>query len=104
MEDGHQAISKKNGLNCNEIEILLDDYLSGEVDAADRHRIDTHLNCCESCRSLVKDCEMISSLARTLPDLPLPAGMGRRLRQRLQEETGFSFDFPELKLLTSKAE
>lgn len=78
-------------LDCSQIELLLDDYVDGEIDPALRVQFEHHLGCCDACNTLVCDCQRLVEVARTLANQPVPAAVSRRLRQRLAEETGYAF-------------
>ena len=75
-------------LHCQEIEQRLDDYLEGELPAKEMLQVEAHLQRCSECCSLVNDLREIISIAATLADQPVPAGVSQRLRARLQQETG----------------
>ncbi len=97
--DGKLDVSKTM-LSCNEVELLLDDYLDNDTTPAQRVKLDAHLSSCEHCRSLIKDCELIIVLAKSLAERPVPEGVSRRLRQKLEEETGCHFPCNDIRILT----
>jgi anti-sigma factor RsiW len=88
MADGHSSCLGGKMLSCCEVEFLLDDYIDGEIDPILRERFDRHLAHCELCSCLVHECQHIVEVARTLANQPVPASVSRRLRERLEEETG----------------
>jgi anti-sigma factor RsiW len=75
---------------CSEIELLVDDYVDGELSSLEAKRYERHLEQCDACRELVSDCLLIVKTARTLAERPVPPAVSHRLRQRLQHELGLS--------------
>jgi predicted anti-sigma-YlaC factor YlaD len=43
------------GSACENYEVLLEDYLSGELDGSERVRVENHLASCNACRSAMDD-------------------------------------------------
>ncbi|MBN8584080.1 MAG: zf-HC2 domain-containing protein [Ignavibacteria bacterium] len=41
--------------NCEEIELLVDDYLEGMISNEDRKQMEEHLKCCPACRKYLED-------------------------------------------------
>lgn len=76
-------------LSCEDVEVLIDCYVDGEMLPGLKERFDVHLAECDQCSCLVSDCKYIVSLARTLGDTPVPPEVSSRLRQTLREQVGF---------------
>ncbi|MCB0324368.1 MAG: zf-HC2 domain-containing protein [Bdellovibrionales bacterium] len=82
-------------LSCNEAELLLDEYLDDELSELDRRRFERHLETCDECAALVRDCRHIVETAKLLVDRPVPPAVSQRLRARLQEELGVTVAAPK---------
>ncbi len=104
MGDGCTPISGEQMLSCSEVELLLDDYIDGELDEKIRSRVDKHLAGCDSCAALVLDCRRLIEVARTLANEPVPASVSRRLRERLAQETGCAFGGAGLRVVQKNLE
>ena len=104
MDDAQKPESEHDLLSCCEVELMLDSYLDGEMDPVLYARFEDHLQACEPCSGIVRETQSIVAVAKTLAQQPIPTGVSRRLRQRLEEETGFHFFCPDLRILESKTE
>jgi len=61
-------------MKCNDIELLLIDYLDNELDNSIREQVDNHLKTCEACSTEVKQLQLIQdNIATTEMQQPGPA-------------------------------
>lgn len=72
-------------MTCRELAILLIDYVSGELSAEHRERLDHHLKLCPPCVTYVKTYTLTIELTRQLPDAPLPPQLVAKLKIMLSE-------------------
>ena len=70
-------------MNCKELEALLDPYLDGELDAAQRSSVDQHLEGCADCRHRLDD---LRALHKALQSPALRFQASDTLKQRLRGE------------------
>jgi anti-sigma factor RsiW len=75
-------------ITCREIAELLIDFISGDLPAEHRERIERHLRCCPPCVAYVQSYQLTIKLTRQLPCEPLPPELDRRLRAVLEEIRG----------------
>src|SRR5262245_10246117 len=71
--------SRNDGMNCEDVQGLLDAYVDGELSARDRAAVGGHVESCESC---ARDMARIRALSRRVRELgrhPLPDGMPGRI-------------------------
>jgi anti-sigma factor RsiW len=68
-------------ITCQELAELLNDFLSGELPADHRQRIDQHLGKCPPCSHLVETYQVTISLSRQLICGDLPCSCEQRLRE-----------------------
>ena len=65
-------------MKCNDVELLLIDYLDNSLDAATRERVESHLHTCEACSKEVKQLQLIEDNIKTVemqqPSAALRAG------------------------------
>ena len=103
MNDDRMKDLESAKLDCQQVEQQLDSYLEGELPAKDTLLVEAHLQRCSKCCSLVNDLQEIISVAATLANQPVPAGVSQRLRARLEQETGMQFpkSKPNLTLIRS---
>lgn len=99
MDNGQISRLPNPNMSCAEIEALLDSYVDGEIDPQTKRIFDRHLAKCESCNSLVLDCQHIAIVARSLGENQMPADVRSRLHQRLAEEMASSEKRPKLRLI-----
>ncbi len=74
-------------MNCKRFESLLEQYLTGVMDAGDRAALEEHLKGCARCRlrlEVLKDCRRINE------DDEVPAHFSQSWRHKIQEEEGES--------------
>lgn len=93
MDNDHMTFigSAGESLSCAEVENRLSRYLDGELSIASRKQFERHIEQCDACSGLVADCEAITAAAKSLADIPVPAGVSRRLRMKLEEEVSCRF-------------
>lgn len=60
------------GISCKEVEPLLDAYLDGELDGAQRPLIERHLATCQPCQAKLEEIRKLVSLLGSLPHLRPP--------------------------------
>jgi anti-sigma factor RsiW len=61
-------------MNCEQVEILLCDYVDGALDAAGRRELESHLDGCPACAEMARDVRTVSGfLAQVEPVEPPPA-------------------------------
>jgi anti-sigma factor RsiW len=70
-------------VNCKDLEALLDPYLDGELDAAQRSSVEQHLESCADCRRRLDDLRALHKALQS-PDLRFKAS--DTLKQRLRGE------------------
>ncbi|HET7584770.1 MAG TPA: zf-HC2 domain-containing protein [Gemmatimonadaceae bacterium] len=75
-------------VSCSDVEALLDGWMDGTLDAAERARVQSHLDGCAQCAALAGDLAALRAQARALPDLEAPAarmweGIARRIEARV---------------------
>jgi len=65
-------------MKCNDVELLLIDYLDNNLDAATREQVESHLHTCEACSKEVKQLQLIEDNIKTVemqqPSAALRAG------------------------------
>jgi anti-sigma factor RsiW len=54
---------KPGGISCRELVELVTEYLEGTLGAAERERMDAHLELCDPCRAYVEQIRTTSRLA-----------------------------------------
>lgn len=69
-------------MNCAAIELELDDYFDGRLDAASRQAIGAHLQQCAACRERHAQSQNLLAALRTLPAPQVPAGLLERVLAR----------------------
>ena len=72
-------------ITCEQLSALLGAYAAGELPAADRARVDQHLDLCPACSAEAAGYFAVIRLAQTLPPADLPPDADRRLRTLLTE-------------------
>lgn len=73
---------------CREVVQLLIDFVSGELPADHRVRVEQHLNRCPPCVTYLETYQLTIRLTRQLPCRPLPPQLAERLKQALREIRG----------------
>jgi len=66
-------------MSCSEIREDLGAYLDGELDAARRSELASHLDSCADCRAELERLRRLSGLLRGLPQERAPEGLARRI-------------------------
>ena len=72
-------------MTCRELVELLIDFVSDELPAEHRQRIEQHLRRCPPCEAYLASYQTTIRLTRQLPCEPIPPELERRLRACLQE-------------------
>jgi anti-sigma factor RsiW len=90
MDSDKYEILSGRGMSCTEIELLVDDYVDGELNEIDSRRFERHTTNCATCGELLRDCRRVVETARRLAERPVPPSVSERLRVRLQQELGLS--------------
>ena len=67
-------------MDCHDAWEVLEEYRRGELDPAVAGVVEAHLRTCPSCRRLREAADAVTSLIRTLPRTPAPAGLARAVR------------------------
>jgi hypothetical protein len=70
-------------LTCETVRRVLSDYLDGELTPSAREAFEGHLHACGQCAALRDGTRNILELAADPRAIPVPAGFGERLRQRI---------------------
>jgi hypothetical protein len=73
--------------NHDDIRKLLPAYCSGDLEPAERMRVEEHLNSCPECSAALADLETTLRLIRSTPRVEPPPWMTSRIMARLREET-----------------
>ncbi len=72
-------------INCRELAELLIDFVSDELPAEHRARIEQHLKLCPPCVAYLESYRITIRLTKRLPCAPLPPELEKRLRAALEE-------------------
>jgi len=72
-------------MTCRELVELLIDFVSDELPAEHRQRIEQHLRRCPPCEAYLASYQTTIRLTRQLQCEPIPPELERRLRACLQE-------------------
>ena len=59
--------------NCNDMELLLHDYLDGYLLVSQREVLEEHLRGCDECRTLLADLRELDDEFVSLPEIEAPA-------------------------------
>jgi len=70
-----------------EIHKLLSAYCGGDLDPAEKARVEEHLAACPACRADLADLETALRLIRTTPEVEPPPWLTSRIMARLRDET-----------------
>ena len=54
-------------MSCSEIEILLDDYVDGELGSVGRRAVEEHVETCAGCRAALGELRRLAQVVETLP-------------------------------------
>lgn len=76
----------KISLSCAEVRREISNYLDGDVTPALRSLIEAHLEQCHHCSLLLDSTHNVLVLIADEKRFELPAGFGKRWRERLQQE------------------
>jgi anti-sigma factor RsiW len=78
------------GLRCSDVLARLSDYVDGELDAAERERVDAHLAGCDVCERFGGAfAETVGALRRALgASPPVDSAIAERLRRRIDTDRG----------------
>lgn len=66
-------------MKSGHVTTLLSAYIDGEIEGAERERIDSHLAECDACRDRLTSLQGVVGLTRSLPPLRAPADLGDRI-------------------------
>jgi predicted anti-sigma-YlaC factor YlaD len=69
-------------LSCQQMTVLVTDYLEGGMSFADRWRFQMHLGMCKQCRRYLKQMKALISVLGRLPDEPMPDDVRDEMRKR----------------------
>lgn len=88
----------QNAMTCQKIEILLSAYIDGEVTGEEKHLVDTHLQQCAACRTLLAEFSQLHLLYQDLEERAAPRDFRQRVTQRLETRTWkpFAWRVPRL--------
>ena len=79
-------------MSCEEMEMLLARYASGELTEDEEFIVDVHLSVCEKCRESLEIYEMLESELLSRPrELPSCRAASRRVMKRLRSEEPEAF-------------
>lgn len=70
-------------MNHSEVRVLLGDYLEGDLELAERTRLDEHLPHCPRCAQELAELRATIGLLRALPDPEPPPGLAGAVMQRV---------------------
>jgi len=54
-------------MSCSEIDILLDDYVDGELGSVERRQVEAHVASCAGCRGALEELRRLQHAVRALP-------------------------------------
>lgn len=69
-------------MNCEQIHDLLNEYVDGELAAADREAVERHLADCAGCREELRALRQTAEMVRSLPHVRAPEGMVDAVKSR----------------------
>jgi hypothetical protein len=72
-------------VTCEQVWHEISNYLEGDVDVSLRSAMDTHLQTCERCASVLEGTRNVIQLYGDERMIEVPAGFGRRLEKRLAQ-------------------
>jgi anti-sigma factor RsiW len=72
-------------ITCRELAELLIDFVSDELPAEHRVRIEQHLKLCPPCVAYLESYQITIRMTRRLPCEPLPPELEKRLRAAFEE-------------------
>lgn len=83
---------EKPEICCSDIEVLLGDYIDGELKHALHLRIDDHIKSCSTCQEQVTGYRLVVELAGEIGQerLQLPKEFHSRLKESLAQSLGLS--------------
>ncbi len=70
-------------ISCQQVALLLIDYVSNELPLEMRVAVEEHFHRCPPCVEYLRSYELTIEVGRKLPDPPLPAEFVSRLRTAL---------------------
>ncbi|MCY4654165.1 MAG: zf-HC2 domain-containing protein [Dehalococcoidia bacterium] len=79
-------IFKRRELDCQEVRDVSSDFIDGDVSNKQKAKIAHHLGRCGPCTAFVNTLRATVDLLRAAPDVELPAGFKRRIRDSLSEQ------------------
>ena len=77
-------------IECRQIAELLGDYLEGTLPSHTRELLEFHIDGCPPCVAFVNTYRGTITATRTLPDVPMPAELKKRLLSVLREQRASS--------------
>jgi anti-sigma factor RsiW len=81
--EGHGGASE---IECRQIAELLGEYLDGSLPRHIRELIDFHIDGCAPCVAFVNTYRGTIAATRSLPDVPMPAELKKRLLMVLRQQ------------------
>ena len=77
-------ISDQKNEHCENFDLLLEDYVNGELSRSDAERLTAHLDACGNCRAALDDARVASRLVSTFEAVPDPGpGFARMVMARI---------------------
>ena len=80
-------VENQKMLNCEQVWREVSNYVDGDVDAAQRLRMEEHFRSCKRCASVLAGTRNVVQLYGDERMLEVPAGFSRRLEKRLTQNT-----------------
>jgi len=80
-------------MRCEELRILISDYLDGELDVEVCAEFERHVAHCDRCQIVIRTTRRTISIYRQRPPQPVPDETARRLREALRALWEKSLDF-----------
>jgi len=65
--------------NCQDVELLIQDYLEGYLLPSQREMLEEHVRSCAACRALVADMRRLDSSFSDVPSVDAPGDLGDRI-------------------------
>ncbi len=88
MDNDQIEFLEQHLYSCKDIEEFVDSYIDGELAPADQKKFNSHIDRCESCQTLVRECQFVVTTAHSIAHTPVPEDVRLRLREALKERVG----------------
>ena len=75
-------------MNCEHVRTRIGDHLEGDLELAERARVDDHLAACPACRTELRELRATVALLRGLGDPEQPAGLPEKVIARIDAGEG----------------